>query len=82
MSKIINPANQKRHTNIAVVRMKKDGLEFEIACYRNKIVSWRNGLYVFNNNNNNIIMIIILICFCFFIEKKILMKYYSKMMYL
>ncbi|RZB66672.1 ribosome maturation protein SBDS [Asbolus verrucosus] len=42
MSKIFTPTNQIRLTNIAVVRIKKAGKRFEIACYRNKVVSWRN----------------------------------------
>jgi ribosome maturation protein SDO1 len=42
MSKIFTPTNQIRLTNIAVVRTKKVGKRFEIACYRNKVVSWRN----------------------------------------
>jgi len=42
MSKIFTPTNQIRLTNVAVVRMKKGGKRFEIACYRNKVVSWRN----------------------------------------
>lgn len=37
-------AGQKRLTNIAVVRMKKHGKRFEIACYKNKVVNWRNGV--------------------------------------
>ncbi|KAK2586903.1 hypothetical protein KPH14_009840 [Odynerus spinipes] len=44
MSKIFTPTNQIRLTNVAVVRMKKNGKRFEIACYRNKVVSWRNKL--------------------------------------
>lgn len=44
MSKIFTPTNQIRLTNVAVVRMKKGGKRFEIACYRNKVVSWRNQL--------------------------------------
>lgn len=36
------PVNQVRHTNVAIVRLKKKGKGFEIACYRNKVVSWRN----------------------------------------
>ncbi len=35
---------QKRLTNIAVVRFKKMGKRFEIACYKNKILNWRNGM--------------------------------------
>ncbi|XP_060528807.1 ribosome maturation protein SBDS [Cylas formicarius] len=42
MSKIFTPTNQIRLTNVAVVRTKKGGKRFEIACYRNKVVSWRN----------------------------------------
>lgn len=42
MSNIFTPTNQKRLTNVAVVRMKKGGKRFEIACYPNKVMSWRN----------------------------------------
>ncbi|CAP33508.1 Protein CBG15250 [Caenorhabditis briggsae] len=43
MSKNIKtPTNQKILTNVAVVRMKKTGKRFEIACYKNKVVNWRN----------------------------------------
>ncbi|CAD6188183.1 unnamed protein product [Caenorhabditis auriculariae] len=43
MSKNIKtPTNQKVLTNVAVVRMKKMGKRFEIACYKNKVVNWRN----------------------------------------
>ena len=38
-------AGQKRLTNIAAVRYKKMGLRFELACYKNKVVNWRNGMY-------------------------------------
>ena len=38
------PVNQVRLTNVAVVRLKKKGKRFEIACYCNKVVSWRNGV--------------------------------------
>ena len=40
---IKTPTNQKLLTNVAVVRMKKGGKRFEIACYRNKVLSWRQG---------------------------------------
>ncbi|GLV32353.1 SBDS ribosome maturation factor [Carabus blaptoides fortunei] len=43
MSKIFTPTNQIRLTNVAIVRMKKGGKRFEIACYRNKVISWRNS---------------------------------------
>ncbi|CAH0721857.1 unnamed protein product, partial [Brenthis ino] len=44
MSKIFTPTNQIRLTNVAIVRLKKGGKRFEIACYRNKVLSWRNKL--------------------------------------
>lgn len=37
-------AGQKRLTNIAVVRLKKNGERFEIACYKNKVGDWRSGM--------------------------------------
>lgn len=36
------PVNQVRLTNVAVVRYKKGGKRFEIACYKNKVMDWRN----------------------------------------
>ncbi|XP_003385195.1 PREDICTED: ribosome maturation protein SBDS-like [Amphimedon queenslandica] len=39
---IFTPTNQIRLTNVAIVRIKKGGKRFEIACYKNKVVSWRN----------------------------------------
>lgn len=39
---VFQPTGQKRLTNVAVVRMKKGGKRFEIACYPNKVLSWRN----------------------------------------
>ena len=45
MSRQINqPINQVRLTNVAVVRMNKGGKRFEIACYKNKVVNYRQGL--------------------------------------
>ncbi|RWS12678.1 ribosome maturation protein SBDS-like protein [Dinothrombium tinctorium] len=38
---IFTPTNQIRLTNVAIVRMKRCGQRFEIACYKNKVVSWR-----------------------------------------
>lgn len=37
------PLNQVRLTNVAVVRLKRKGKRFELACYKNKVVSWREG---------------------------------------
>ncbi|KAK7479969.1 hypothetical protein BaRGS_00028796 [Batillaria attramentaria] len=39
---IKQPTGQKRLTNVAIVRLKKGGKRFEIACYPNKVTSWRN----------------------------------------
>uniref|UniRef100_A0A0C9QM00 TSA: Wollemia nobilis Ref_Wollemi_Transcript_25443_1397 transcribed RNA sequence n=1 Tax=Wollemia nobilis TaxID=56998 RepID=A0A0C9QM00_9CONI len=45
MSRIlVQPIGQKRLTNVAVVRLKKHGMRFEIACYKNKVLSWRSGV--------------------------------------
>ena len=41
-TKIFTPSNRIQLTNVAVVRLKKGGQRFEIACYKNKVVSWRN----------------------------------------
>lgn len=35
------PIGQKRLTNIAVVKYKKGGKRFEVACFKNKVISWR-----------------------------------------
>jgi len=43
MATIFTPTNQIRLTNIAIVRQKKGGKRFEIACYKNKVISWRRG---------------------------------------
>ncbi|KAJ8510912.1 hypothetical protein OPV22_001346 [Ensete ventricosum] len=45
MSKsLVQPIGQKRLTNVAIVRLKKHGVRFEIACYKNKVLSWRSGV--------------------------------------
>ncbi|KAL4559187.1 hypothetical protein LXL04_031321 [Taraxacum kok-saghyz] len=41
---IVQPVGQKRLTNVAAVRLKKHGIRFEIACYKNKVLSWRSGV--------------------------------------
>ncbi|KAM2824091.1 hypothetical protein COP1_034037 [Malus domestica] len=41
---LVQPVGQKRLTNVAVVRLKKHGTRFEIACYKNKVLSWRSGV--------------------------------------
>ena len=37
------PTGIKKLTNIAVVRLKKHGVRFEIACYKNTAGAWRDG---------------------------------------
>jgi len=41
MGSIFTPVNQVRLTNVAIVRLKRTGKRFEIACYKNKVISWR-----------------------------------------
>uniref|UniRef100_A0A7S4ELP0 C2H2-type domain-containing protein n=1 Tax=Pseudo-nitzschia australis TaxID=44445 RepID=A0A7S4ELP0_9STRA len=43
-ARINTPINHVQLTNVAVVRMNKGGKRFEIACYRNKVVNYRQGL--------------------------------------
>ncbi|KAF2352269.1 Ribosome maturation protein Sdo1/SBDS [Trinorchestia longiramus] len=43
MANIFTPTNQKPLTNVAVVRLTKNGKRFEIACYKNKVINWRDG---------------------------------------
>ncbi|GAM25773.1 hypothetical protein SAMD00019534_089480 [Acytostelium subglobosum LB1] len=38
---IFTPVNNKTLTNVTTVRFKKGGSRFEIACYPNKVQSWR-----------------------------------------
>ncbi|KAH7104530.1 SBDS-domain-containing protein [Auriculariales sp. MPI-PUGE-AT-0066] len=44
MSLINQPSNQIKLTNVSIVRLKKGGKRFEIACYKNKVQEWRNGV--------------------------------------
>ncbi|KAI9139926.1 SBDS protein C-terminal domain-containing protein [Paraphysoderma sedebokerense] len=44
MSKIFTPTNQVKLTNVSVVRLKKGGKRFELACYKNKVMEWRSGV--------------------------------------
>jgi len=41
---IIQPSNQIKLTNVSLVRLKKAKKRFEIACYKNKVLEWRNGI--------------------------------------
>ncbi|TFY54260.1 hypothetical protein EVJ58_g8967 [Rhodofomes roseus] len=38
------PSNQIKLTNVSVVRLKKGGKRFEVACYKNKVQEWRSGV--------------------------------------
>lgn len=42
--RISQPVGQVRLTNVAVVRLKKNGKRFEIATYKNKVLNWRTGV--------------------------------------
>ncbi|KAK6346088.1 hypothetical protein TWF730_010420 [Orbilia blumenaviensis] len=45
MSQRVNqPSNQIKLTNVSVVRMRKAKKRFELACYKNKVLEWRNGV--------------------------------------
>ncbi|PPQ95653.1 hypothetical protein CVT26_008682 [Gymnopilus dilepis] len=44
MPQIQQPSNQIKLTNVSVVRLKKGGKRFEIACYKNKVQEFRNGV--------------------------------------
>ncbi|KAG8925773.1 hypothetical protein FRC03_009673 [Tulasnella sp. 419] len=41
---IQQPSGQIRLTNVSIVRLKKGGKRFEIACYKNKVQEWRSGV--------------------------------------
>ena len=36
--------NHHQLTNVAIVKLRRCGKKFEIACYKNKVVNWRNGV--------------------------------------
>lgn len=45
MSRQINqPSNQIKLTNVSLVRLKKGKKRFELACYKNKVLEWRQGI--------------------------------------
>ncbi|KAL5117938.1 hypothetical protein ACEQ8H_004083 [Pleosporales sp. CAS-2024a] len=41
---IIKPSNQIKLTNVSLVRIKKGKKRFEIACYKNKVLEYRNRI--------------------------------------
>ncbi|KAK7432724.1 hypothetical protein QQZ08_000584 [Neonectria magnoliae] len=44
MSRINQPSNQIKLTNVSLVRLKKGKKRFELACYKNKLLEWRSGI--------------------------------------
>jgi ribosome maturation protein SDO1 len=38
------PVGIVKFTNVALIKYKKDGKKFEIACYKNTATDWRNGM--------------------------------------
>jgi len=40
----MRPVTQVKLTNVAVVRLRKAGKRFEIACYKNMALNWRSGV--------------------------------------
>ncbi|TPX46679.1 hypothetical protein SeMB42_g03602 [Synchytrium endobioticum] len=44
MARINTPVNQLKLTNVSIVRLKKGGKRFEVACYKNKVLEWRNNI--------------------------------------
>jgi ribosome maturation protein SDO1 len=41
---IFQPSNQIRLTNVSIIRYKKSGHRFELACYKNKVLEYRQGI--------------------------------------
>ncbi|KAF3925359.1 hypothetical protein ABW20_dc0109986 [Dactylellina cionopaga] len=45
MSQRVNqPSGQIKLTNVSIVRMRKAKKRYELACYKNKVLEWRNGV--------------------------------------
>ncbi|KAJ2241009.1 hypothetical protein GGI13_007483, partial [Coemansia sp. RSA 455] len=42
--KIFQPSTKIRLTNVSIVRLRKGGKRFEVACYKNKVTEWRTGV--------------------------------------
>lgn len=43
-ARLNQPSNQIKLTNVSIVRMRKAKKRFELACYKNKVLEWRNGV--------------------------------------
>lgn len=44
MGKIFQPQTQVKLTNVSIVKLKTRGKRFELACYKNKVQEFRNGV--------------------------------------
>ncbi|KAL0136987.1 hypothetical protein V8B55DRAFT_1160645 [Mucor lusitanicus] len=42
---IKKPNTQIKLTNVSIVRLRKGGKRFELACYKNKVMEWRSNVY-------------------------------------
>jgi len=42
--RIDQPSGQIKLTNVSIVRIRKNKKRFELACYKNKVLEWRNGV--------------------------------------
>lgn len=42
--KITQPVGIVSMTNVAIIKYKINNKKFEIACYKNKAIDWRNGI--------------------------------------
>jgi ribosome maturation protein SDO1 len=54
MPRIQQPSGQVKLTNVSLVRLKRGGKRFEIACYKNKVLEWRTGV---EKNLDNVLQI-------------------------
>lgn len=41
---IKQPVGVQQMTNVAIIRYRMNNKHFEIACYKNKAINWRNGI--------------------------------------
>lgn len=42
--RVNQPVGIVQMTNIAIIKYKTNNKKFEIACYKNKAINWRNGV--------------------------------------
>ncbi len=46
MRGIKQPVGFVKLTNVAIVRLRRGGIRFELACYKNKVQDWKNQVYL------------------------------------